>query len=324
MHDLGDPWPYLATAVTMISGIAGFFWARSGERNKVGGVGWTALVLIVVAGVIAITQAYRAVERARVAGIAAAAAEERLRQTQLRQSALLTWLVAGLDMKAPVKGVGLNFIVDMDDEGVPARPNGFIGPFPDLGVGGRGQLVVQLSSDLNQTYNLSNAPGGGIAVQNTDSGIPIYTLRDGKPAPVFTAPGVSPEDQWLNGWSAQPESGDFYYGANLPTENLQYRRLFADLAQERIYGGYELRLPGLSAERRRQIADSVTHQDISFVIAAEAKDDKDAAGDQCTSYIRVPLSFVARPSSAPDRLLFNLVLSSASDGFRTEICEGGP
>uniref|UniRef100_UPI0015752D03 hypothetical protein n=1 Tax=Sphingomonas bacterium TaxID=1895847 RepID=UPI0015752D03 len=51
-----DVLPYLAAGLTLLSGIVGFFWARGGERNRVGGIGWAALALLVTGGVVTIVQ----------------------------------------------------------------------------------------------------------------------------------------------------------------------------------------------------------------------------------------------------------------------------
>ncbi len=77
MEWLDSALPYVAALITICAGVVGFFWARGGERNQVGGVGWVALALILGAGFVTVLQTYRTNQKAAASRVAAARAEQR-------------------------------------------------------------------------------------------------------------------------------------------------------------------------------------------------------------------------------------------------------
>jgi hypothetical protein len=50
---------YIPALISLVGGMLAFFFAKSGERNKVGGIGWIMAVLLVGGGVLGLWVLHR-------------------------------------------------------------------------------------------------------------------------------------------------------------------------------------------------------------------------------------------------------------------------
>jgi len=207
-----NPLPYIAAAITMAAGIFGFFWAKSGEKNQVGGIGWAALILIVASGAIAVIQTYSQAGKARQASRDAAAAarkadelSEELRRAQFMSSAALLTLVNGFDLSRQVGAANFLFEVPLRGER-PAEPAGFIGPFPELPAGGSAELLLHIDGTVYRRFGLQPRPGGGLRLRDLeDQAAPVLDLARTENGFRFLLAGAPTTEIATAIWIAEPD-----------------------------------------------------------------------------------------------------------------------
>jgi hypothetical protein len=308
--------PYVGALLTVALGLVGFFWARNGDRNKVGGVGWSIAILTVAAGAVTVLQVHRQRENAAKSAARAEELSEELRQSFVRQTFAVVALVGGFDMKAELKQGGFYFEGDADEDGKVKASAGLLGPFAELGQRGRGALSLHLEGVADVHYRLAPDGKGGILVSDAAGSYPAYRLRPAtaKDAlaefePVATAvPSGEPGE-----WSTAPDVS----GYNLTfAADAQVRRLVASLAQQSTFGKLVYDLPDAGAERRSRVVES--YRDMRPVLVFAVPDTGSTKDDDCGSYLRIPLN-VIHVASLGTRLYFEL--RPRQQGV--EICEGG-
>jgi hypothetical protein len=327
--------PYVAALVTVTAAVIGFFWARGGERNQVGGVGWIAFALILVAGFVTILQTYRTNGRAAKAGIAAAEAEQRaeelseeLRRTQFTTSAALLTLVNDFDLAQPVSEGGFHFAIPLrGDKAV--HPPGFTGPFPTLPPGASGTFRLWIDGVIHAQFRLTPTARGGINLRDAENRLPAVQLEGRNHDFQFLVNGqpsfTSEQPAWTAGAELPttpdtldpPGDGDMVYGVGIAAQG-QYRRLVSQLVRQREYGRLSINMPGAAASALDAIASGYDRIESYFVFNVPTR--SPGAGEACgSSYIRVPMR-MRRIPAGPGRLVFALV--SDLRGFRAEVCEG--
>lgn len=334
MPGLDDALPYVAAGISLAAGIFGFFWARGGERNKIGGIGWTALVFLVAASIVTITQTYRQGRRTAAAGEKAEALNTELRRAQhVTRSALLT-VIGGFDVRSPIEQAVLYFELPYEGAGEAERPlriERFVGPFPELPTGASARLIVNLDRVAYADYRLAPA-AGGLRLTSVEPGGQAFTLRRGGDAFQF-----APEEHVGPGWSAGPETthgrNTYNYALTISGQN-QLRRLVWLLSTGRSYGRIELVMPGATDADIDRIVQSYARMTVRLVVrvatlpesgAAEGEaapaENSTATAEPCEpSYIRVPVVISREPTTAPGRVSLNI--GPAVDGFDPEFCEG--
>jgi len=315
-----EAWKYLAIAIVMASGLAGVFFAKDGQINKIRGVGWVAVVLIIVAGGIAGYQAHRDAEKGRLAARAAEQAEADLRRTQ---AALLIGVISGADLSEPVGLV--NFLLEVPMVGdaeksdlLPTAFPGFVGPFPELPLGGAGKLELAVGEEYYEA-TLKPAPGG-LRIEAPFS----YTVKPNPNGAEFLPIGKAPDAEAppTDGqWFSQPEANEPYsYGVTFKLD-IQGRGLVQLLSETSTYGRLSFTIPRLSLKRRQEII-SVFEKDISPSIVLGLSVPSSDREDGCVRRIRVPMHFVASEESQSRSRSDHLEFSIQGDakGFKNELC----
>lgn len=319
--------PYVAAGITIVSGVVGFFWARSGERNAVGGVGWAALTLLLIGGGVSVYQVHRQSERAREASAKATELNQALQRSQHVATAAVMTLVGGLDLTSPVDSG--NFYFELPYEGErPARPPGFTGPFPALPEGASADFQFSISGIAFEHYRLTPAENGALRIQHVTEGAnprqPQVTLaRHGEEF------GFQPDGLGERGWSAGPElkSGTegesvYVFALSFPATG-QFRRLIWQLSSDRPFGRITLRMPGLSEADASRLTAAYERIEAHVVFHAPTQAEPEGRAEACeSSYIRMPLVIRRAANPAPGNLAFEI--RPGLRAFEPELCEGGP
>jgi hypothetical protein len=328
MHGIGEALPYLAAILTLVSGVAGFFWARSGERNAVGGVGWALLGLIGLSGAVAVWQIADKGARDRAAKIEAdakaAVAAEEARQAKgqaARQLALADLANSDIDRTRPVQAGSFYFDLGTERE-APRRVPGFIGPFPVLRAGESGTLAIGIPDGVDFEFALAPVSGGGLRISPATGPGPAYLLRSGGDAaqfePLGKATGASNDNAGGAGsWGSEAIEWEFGYFLDLGLA-MQMQALINRLAHTERYGRLELTLAAPDPARRKAIEQGYRTIRPMFVFLAATRHPEQEADGTCVTRIRVPLDMVPVAASAPNRLAFDI--RAAPEGFQPETC----
>ena len=335
-----NPLPYVAAAITVAAGIFGFFWAKSGEKNQVGGIGWAALVLIVASGAVAVIQTHSQGRKAKQANRDAAAASqkadqlsEELRRAQFMSSAALLTLVNGFDLSRPVGAANFLFEVPVRGER-PVEPPGFVGPFPELPARGSAELLLNIDGTIYRRFGLTPRPGGGLRLRDLeDDAAPVLDLVRTADGFRFLLGGSPTGEITTAVWVAEPDlasppddiinapDSTFLYGVETAATG-QFRRLVSQLVRQRNYGVLKLNIPNVSNGEIDRITAGYESIAPSLVIPVPIQNAEGANAESCgTSRIRVPMrlrEYARDPSS------LTLELVSDLRGFRSEPCEGDP
>ena len=333
MPTLDDSLPYAAAAITMLAGIFGFFWARSGERNKISGIGWTALVFLVAGGIVTVVQTHLKSRSAARASAEAERLSDELRRTQYRQFAVLTTLMGGIRMGRPVESGSFYFDVGTRDF-APIQFPGFVGPFPALPQNGVGLLTLDIPALFNNEYRLRPQGAGRLGIFSQDAGLPDFSIAATDAGVDFERLGPPPEDEQASAsgsWVTDAIDQDYSYHLEIapasPDGSGQSTgAVIAALAQAESFGRLLFRIPGLDEAGRRRIIASYARIRPFIVLALPLRPDPDDSGQGCVTRIRVPVEIVPMAPDArganPDDLLF--ALKPGLRGFDTEICGWTP
>ena len=308
---------YIPAILTLGGGLLAFFFAKSGEKNKVNGVGWIMATLLVAGGVLGIYVIYaknRAAERT--------AAETRQQADKAaviagKQSALIMTLIGNFDLMQRVTQMRLEFEFPTKEQGEPpAIAAGFTGPFPRLpnGVVGRFELRIWDFAEAKATFR-SDADRIVLTDLATGSN---YTLTNERIVPPDRLPETGPV--WAA--SAAEEAPGFTYALGLPVDS-QLRRVLYGIVREETLGYIGFPVGSLDAAQLKRIEEGFAANPPALVFGISEPD----TGGPCTSNIHIPLRLVR--ASAPVMLddkphdAFELRMTPA--GFWPDPCNpGGP
>lgn len=296
---------YVPALISMVGGVLAFFFAKSGERNKVGGIGWIMAALLVGGGVLGL---YVLREKDRAAMEASLIAEQEADKAAVaaaKQSALVMTLVGNFDLKQTIPSMNLLFEYPYDDEGNPMIPAGFSGPLPQLPEKVVGYLDLSIG-DTFYSASFSNDGSGRIALREQDGETVSIFTNDG----VETQGGNEEEDA---PWGAGPEPAPFgfTYSRTLPV-NTQLRRLLYGIVAQESLGTLRFRKGALDEKALGDIEEGLAANPpmLAFYIPEVE------GGEQCDSYVHAPLRFV--------RLKDGLIIEDvAYDAFELKLTPNG-
>ena len=320
-------WKYVALAVALASGLVGVFFGNDGARNTVKGVGWMAVVLLLVASGIAFYQTHEETKSNREATLRADEAEAKLKLTQ---AALISGVLSGTDLSQPIGRVSL--LIDMpvvtapDGSTYHQKPLlGFIGPFPALMAGEQGEFSVRVTDKLDYSVKLTAARPGVLRLSEASGATYLLTAESGSGGVRLEGSGQAPavaDGQWT--WEAEDQS--IFYALALESR-AQVRGLLAALSQDLKFGSLTVPAPKSEVERKRLVATITTELRPSFLVllgvakgsASSEGDDKAEPADDCVNRVRIPLAFeLVGDAPSPKQLTF--VLRARPTGFEPEIC----
>lgn len=319
--------PYLSILITVLSGLIAFFYARSGERNEVGGIGWVAAALIVVAGSLTLYQTHQNNKKAAAAREKADELQKRLATAAARQQALVMAQLGGFDMSRPVESGSFYFDIGRQQEGEPYRFAGFVGPFPALTGQASGTLQVGVPDAFSYEFTIKPGLAGTLQLKAVGGGGSSYLLRETEAGAQFSPLGDAQqpdvEEDGTSGhepagtWDASGEDYDFGYFLSL-SSGTPLRGLVARLAKAESFGRLSYRIPGISEGRKKEIVEAYTRIVPFFVFSTRQTSADDQAQQNCVTRIRVPMTLKPLPSPRPEEIVFNL--AAAPEVFDTEVC----
>lgn len=315
-----DLFSYLPVVVTVAAGILGAFFAKSGERTRVGGIGWLLVGLMVASGALSLVIEHRKSVRAGIASAAAARAEEDNRRLQLRQVALLTSTIGGFDLDKPLESGMFGMDMPVEDAEV-VQLDGFVGPFPELGTGGSAVLSINIPDVLDVEFDLTPVSSNALRLlrRNSDGQASLLRRQEGfadfvSPAPTDSAPMDEVPSAYV--WMTEALGNEFSYLLMLPSE-LPTRALISRLAQTDAYGALTIRVPNMTPADRRRI--EAAYEEIRpFFMFHPKLLSATSEEDGCFSRIQVPLRFRLEPEAKADAMTF--VIQAEPKGFDTVIC----
>jgi hypothetical protein len=306
---------YIPALISLAGGLLAFFFAKSGERNKVSGKGWVMAALLVVGGVLGLYVIYAKNVSAEQSRTAAAAEADKAAVFAAKQSALVMTLIGDFDLKQTIPSLNLLFEHSYGAAGKPTIAPGFTGPLPRLPEGVVGIFELSIG-DSYYSAGFRNAGPGGIAL-TPQGGTAVRITDEGVEAPDPAAAEQGPR------WSAGPEPAPSGFVYDLPLEvNVQLRRLLYSIVAQDSLGALRFRAGKLGEDQLQAIADVLNANSpmLAFYIA------ETAGGEQCDSYVHVPLRFVR----AKERLVIHDVsydvfdLKLTPNGFTPDPCNNSP
>lgn len=345
-----DNWlSYIAAGVTLVSGIVGFFWAKSGKNDKVGGVGWVAFSLLVVGGLVAIVQVYREGLSAAASEAKAAAANARaeqlsddLRRTQFATTAL----IGGFDLSGKVSSGTFYFELADEKLDVAYAPEGFIGPLPALPKDGSADFELWLDGIYSQIVHITPS-GSGLALRfDTDDRQPFLLRRENNDFSM-TGPELTKKEQRASSRAMRPIPEVWFSGLSVgsaaPTVSLvdpsdigkpsdetpdsrlygfsfdadgEYRRLISRLVRQKQFGRITIRYPSVQEAVISEIERGFAKVRPELVFAPPLIKETDVCE---SSFIRVPM--VIRKVAVLNKSVIVFDLVPAQQGIEAEICE---
>jgi hypothetical protein len=311
---------YIPALISLAGGLLAFFFAKSGERNKVSGKGWVMAALLVVGGVLGLYVIHAKNVAADEARTAAAEEADKAAVFAAKQSALVMTLIGDFELKQTIPSLNLIFEQPFDEAGKVQAVPGFTGPFPDLRDDVVGHFEISIGDSYYSASFRSEGPGK-IALSS----------QEGGPVAVFGREGVEMRgqtaDDQLSLWSAGPEppsdasSGGFAYTLALPAD-VQLRRLLYGIVAPPSLGMVRFRKGELTEDELKRIEQGLNlNPPLLALYIAEA-----AGGEPCDSYVHVPLRFVrAKEPLTVDGVAYDVFdLKLTPNGFTPDPCNNDP
>jgi hypothetical protein len=311
---------YLPALISLIAGVLAFFFAKTGERNKVSGVGWAMAALLVGGGLFGLYVLFEKQSAAAEAKVVAAQQADKAAVAAAKQSALVMTLVGDFDLKQVIPDVTLLFEFPYVDDANPAIVDGFVGPFPALGADVVGRFDFVIGDVASSSFELRSG-GPDHLLLSREGSVETYDLSNTG----VTLRGPQPrhdEDQAqpAGGWAAGPEPAPsgFTYHLISPANTQLRRLLYAIVSQEPL--GY-VRFPrgafGEAGLERIERGFAANPPMLAFFIP------ETEAGEPCNSYVHIPLRFVRSVTDAESEFdTFELRLTPA--GFVPDPCNNNP
>ena len=336
---ISDALPYVAALATMVSGVAGFFWAKSGERAQIGGVGWALLALSGVSGTVAVWQTWDKGQRDAAGRVAAEAAADAARMeadaARSRHAVAVSLIELGgskLLRDAPVGDASFYFAIPFAGEKQVAI-DGFVGPFPALAPGATAQLRLRLGSVYRDNFELERVAANAVSIRRAGGKGPVAVLEPSEMGFEFRHQrGAESMERWW--WWASPEiadttealedtetqsDSDMIYGLGVPT-NGTFRILLSALARQEDYGQLVVNGPPLSAADLERTIKGFEKIQPYFAFTAPLQPRPD--GSCAIGYLRVYMKL--RLASPRGTMPVVFKLQPASSGFKTEEdCDAG-
>jgi hypothetical protein len=310
---------YAGPVIAVLGAVIALLFDKKGKPARPNWIAWFAFgAMLVGTGI--------SVYRTHAARLAEAAARAEAEAARNREAAGQRTMLGGFDFSRPFESGSFYFDVGTGADGAPPRAEGFVGPFPALGAGASGLLVVNVRDGFYYEFRLEPM-AGGLRLINADGHSRPYELRAagsnlslepaGTPAGQRTHSRHAGEPLSGGEWVAAGEDNEFAYHLGLASPE-PLRRIVSGLSGSREHGRLTLLLPGASEARKAAIAEAYRQIRPYFVFYAPFASGTPGAQD-CVSRIRVPMEMRRLETGEANALV--LQIAATREGFQTETCE---
>lgn len=308
---------YAPILITLIVGMLGVFFGKTGERNKLAPISFVFLGLMVAAAAYGVYD-LRAKAQERAAAAVAAEAREAALEDEVAASRRVLELDS-FELTRPFEYGILYIDIGLSPDG-PIQHPGFIGPFPTFGRAMRGEIHFSIDDVFSYHYDVRAAEDRAVTLAR-DGAAPVtlkadrlYCYQDA--AGDCVNEGATP----ANGdWWAELIAPDYTHGVMLGTR-ASLNKLVARTLGEQTYGRMTFRVPGLTEAEHAAAAKGFQAMRPDMKVYAPLR----AETADCRSAIHLPAGFLVAPrrAAAPEEIVVDIVPGKGR--FSTVECEESP